>query len=324
MIKYNPVMLIYLLTFLLAFLVTYLATPVVKMIASKIKAVDIPNDRKIHILPIPRLGGLAIYFGFMAASVTTLIISRSSGVKTNLHMILGILLGGTLLMLVGMRDDIKNLCPTTKLFWQIMATAIVISFGMVITFITNPFNGIWPIGIFAIPLTLIWVVGITNAINLIDGLDGLATGVTAISSLTLFFVALRTHQIGAAILMLALFGATLGFLRYNFFPASIFLGDSGSMFLGFILASSSVIGVLKTTLVVALVVPVLILGVPIFDTLFAIGRRLKGGRHPFEADDKHIHHMLLRAGFNKREAVLAIYIACFLLSFIALVMALQK
>lgn len=324
MIKYNPVMLIYLLTFLLAFVVTYFATPVVKTFASKIKAVDIPNNRKVHILPIPRLGGLAIYIGFLTAVIAAMIISQASGVNLNFHIITGILLGSTLLMLVGMWDDIKHLRATTKLAWQIAAAFIVIFFGVVISFISNPFNGIWPIGIFAIPLTLLWIVGVTNAMNLIDGLDGLATGVTAISSLALFFVALRTHQIGAAILMLALVGAALGFLRYNFFPASVFLGDSGSMFLGFILASSSIIGVLKTTLVVALIIPVLILGVPIFDTLFAIGRRLKAKKHPFEADDKHIHHMLLRAGFNKREAVLAIYIACFLLSFFAVVMALQK
>lgn len=324
MIKYNPVMLIYLLTFLLAFLVTYFATPVVRTFASKIKAVDIPNNRKIHVSPIPRLGGLAIYFGFLVAVVTGLVLSKATGANLNFQMVTGILLGSTLLMLVGMRDDIKNLRPTTKLVWQIAATFVIIFFGVVISFVSNPFNGMWAIGIFAIPLTLLWVVGITNAINLIDGLDGLATGVTAISSLTLFFVALRTHQIGSAILMLALFGAALGFLRYNFFPASVFLGDSGSMLMGFVLAASSIIGVLKTTLVVALIIPVLILGVPIFDTLFAIGRRLRARRHPFEADNKHIHHMLLRAGFNKREAVLAIYIACFLLSFIALVMALQR
>ncbi|MBU0672299.1 MAG: undecaprenyl/decaprenyl-phosphate alpha-N-acetylglucosaminyl 1-phosphate transferase [Candidatus Margulisbacteria bacterium] len=324
MIKYKPVMLIYLLTFLLAFLVTYFATPVVKILASKINAVDIPNDRKVHLLPIPRLGGVAIYAGFMAAVGTAFILSRIYGSALDYRMGAGIVLAGTILMLVGMRDDIKSLRPTTKLVWQILAALIVISFGVEISFLTNPFNGILSIGILAIPLTLLWVVGITNAMNLIDGLDGLATGVTVISSLTLFFVALRTHQIGAAILMIALFGAALAFLRYNFNPASIFLGDSGSMFLGFILAASSIIGVLKTTLVVALIIPVLILGVPIFDTLFAIGRRLGTGKHPFEADNKHIHHMLLRAGFNKREAVLAIYIACFLLSFIALVMALQR
>lgn len=324
MVEYNPVMLIYLLTFSLAFLVTLLATPVVKALASRIRAVDIPNDRKVHILPVPRLGGLAIYLGFMTAVFAAMLVAGARGVDLNGRMILGIMLGSTLLLLVGMRDDIKNLKATTKLAWQIAATLLVILFGVEINFITNPFNGIWPIGLFAVPLTLLWVVGITNAINLIDGLDGLAAGVTGISALALFFVALRTHQIGAAILMIALVGAALGFLRYNFFPASVFLGDSGSMLLGFVLATSSIIGVLKTTLVVALVVPVLILGVPIFDTLFAIGRRLKAGRHPFEPDDRHIHHMLLRAGFNKREAVLAIYIACFLLSFIAVVVALQK
>jgi len=324
MVEYNPVMLIYLLTFSLAFLVTILATPVVKALASRIRAVDIPNDRKVHILPVPRLGGVAIYLGFMSAVLVAMLVAGARGVDLNSRMILGIMLGSTLLLLVGMRDDIKNLKATTKLAWQVAATLLVILFGVEISFITNPFNGIWPIGLFAVPLTLLWVVGITNAINLIDGLDGLAAGVTGISALALFFVALRTHQIGAAILMIALVGAALGFLRYNFFPASVFLGDSGSMLLGFVLATSSIIGVLKTTLVMALVVPVLILGVPIFDTLFAIGRRLKAGKHPFEADDRHIHHMLLRAGFNKREAVLAIYIVCFLLSFIAVVVALQK
>jgi UDP-GlcNAc:undecaprenyl-phosphate GlcNAc-1-phosphate transferase len=317
-------MAVYLLTFLLAFFVTYLATPVVKILASKLNAFDMPNDRKVHSQPIPRLGGLAIYIGFLAALVFAMIVSNFLGVMINPGTIFGILAGGTLLVGIGIIDDIRGLRPTTKLIWQIVAAFIVIYSGVEISFITNPFNGIWPIGIYAVPLTLLWIVGLTNAINLIDGLDGLATGVTAISALTLFFVALRTHQIGAAFLMLALGAAALGFLRFNFSPAKIFLGDSGSLFLGFILASSSVIGVLKTTLVVALIVPVLILGVPIFDTLFAIGRRLKNRKSPFEADNKHIHHMLLRAGFNTREAVLSIYIACFVLSFIALIMALQR
>lgn len=317
-------MAIYFLILLLAFFVTYFATPVVKRLASKINAVDIPNDRKVHSFPIPRLGGLAIYFGFVVALCLALVLATVIGIRINHLMILGVFLGSTLLLLVGIWDDINNLRATTKLIWQIIAALIVVSFGVEISFISIPFNGLVAIGFFAIPLTLLWVVGITNAINLIDGLDGLAAGVIIISSVALFFVALRTHQIGAAILMLAMIGATLGFLRYNFFPASIFLGDSGSMFLGFVLATSSIIGVLKTTLVVALIVPVLVLGVPIFDTLFAIGRRLSVGKHPFEADNKHIHHMLLRAGFNKREAVLAIYIVCFILSFIALVMALQR
>jgi UDP-GlcNAc:undecaprenyl-phosphate GlcNAc-1-phosphate transferase len=237
---------------------------------------------------------------------------------------LGVLLASTLVLIAGIWDDLYGLSPTAKLIWQIIAASILILFGIEINFISNPFNGMWLLGFGGLPLTLLWVVGLTNAINLIDGLDGLACGVTAISALSLFFIALRTHQIGAAMLMLVLGGAALGFLRFNFFPAKIFLGDSGSMFLGLILAASSVVGVLKTTLVVALVVPVLILGVPIFDTLFAIGRRLGSGRHPFTADNKHIHHLLLRAGFNQREAVLAIYIVCFILSFTALIMVLQK
>ncbi|MEA3493382.1 MAG: MraY family glycosyltransferase [Candidatus Margulisiibacteriota bacterium] len=317
-------MAVYLLTFLLAFFVTYLTTPVVKILASRFNALDIPNDRKVHSEPIPRLGGLAIYIGFMAAVISAFFFADFTGIVIDPRNIIGIIIGASFLVAVGIYDDIKGLRPTLKLIGQIAAALVVIYFGVEITFISNPLNGLWPIGVFAIPLTLLWIVGITNAINMIDGLDGLATGVTAISAITLFFVAIRTHQIGAAILMLALGAAALGFLRFNFAPAKIFLGDSGSMFLGFILASSSIIGVLKTTLVVALVIPVLILGVPIFDTLFAIGRRLRSGKHPFEADKKHIHHMLLRAGFNTREAVLSIYIACFVLSFIALIMALQK
>lgn len=324
MIKYNPVMMVFIITFALAFFVTYFATPVVKNFASKMKVLDIPNDRKVHSEPIPRLGGAAIYLGFTLAVLAALLLSYFLGVKVDLKMISGILLGSTLLVAVGVVDDIQGMRPMTKLAWQVLAALILIAFGVEINFVSNPLIGGFRIGLLAVPLTLLWLVGMANAMNMLDGLDGLATGVTAISAMTLFFVALRTHQIGAAILMLALGAAALGFLRYNFAPASIFLGDSGSMFLGFILAASSIMGVLKTTLVVALVVPVLILGVPIFDTMFAIGRRLRSGKSPFEADNKHIHHLLLRAGFNTREAVLSIYIACFVLSFIALIMALQR
>lgn len=317
-------MVLYLITLTVAFLVTYLTTPIVKKIAPKVHALDMPGERKIHQLPVPRLGGVGIYLGFTAALFSSLIVANYYNVSLNLNALLGIFLGGTLLLIVGIVDDIRGLRATTKLVCQIIAALIIISFGLEITFINNPFNGLLHLGLFALPLTLLWVVGITNAINLIDGLDGLATGVTAISAATLFFVALRMNQPAAAILLIALFGVSLAFLRFNFFPATVFLGDSGALFLGFILASASIVGVLKTTLVVALIVPVLILGVPIFDTLFAIGRRLKENKHPFVADDKHIHHLLLRAGFNKREAVLAIYSACFILSFIALVMALQR
>ncbi|MFH1542659.1 MAG: MraY family glycosyltransferase [bacterium] len=317
-------MTVYLVCFFLALISTYLLTPVVESFALKIRAIDLPNDRKVHQRVIPRLGGLAIYFGFSVAIGFSLWLASFQGMKIDWQMIMGIFAGGSLLVIVGAVDDIKSIRPMTKLIWQILAALIIIYFGIEITFFSNPFNGILALGVFAIPLTILWVVGVTNAMNLIDGLDGLATGVTLISALTLFFVAIRTHQLGAAIIMLALAGSSLGFLRHNFFPAKIFLGDSGSMFLGFVLASASIIGVLKTTLVVALIIPLLVLGVPIFDTLFAIGRRVGTGKHPFEADNKHIHHILLRAGFSQREAVLSIYIVCFMLSFIALVMALQR
>lgn len=312
-------------TFLIALVLTILLTPMVRSFAREIGAIDKPSDRKVHTIITPRIGGLAIYLGVLVAVLFGLLLGGASGmVFKNPRPLLGILLGGSIVFLVGLVDDVRRLRSLTKLFWQIVGASVAIYFGVEISFISNPFNGLFPLGLIAVPLTLIWIVGMTNAINLIDGLDGLAAGVTAISSMTLFFVALRTHQVEAAFIMLAISGASLGFLRYNFFPASIFLGDAGSYFLGFMLAAAAIIGVFKTTLVVALVIPLLILGVPIFDTGLAILRRLKEKRNPFSADKEHIHHLLLRAGFTQREAVLSIYVACFLLSGIALIMALQR
>lgn len=314
-------MLTFLLTFLISLLLTILLTPMVRSFAPEIGAMDQPSERKVHKSSIPRSGGIAIYFGFLVAVLFGILSGGVSGTNLNSHHLLGILLGGSVVLLTGLLDDIYRLPSLLKLLFQVIGASVAIYFGVEITFISNPFEGMVPLGFIAVPLTLLWVVGMTNAINLIDGLDGLATGVTAISAGTLFIVALRTHQIGAALLMLALCGAALGFLRYNFNPASIFLGDSGSYFLGFVLATAAIIGVFKTTLVVALIIPLLILGVPIFDTAFAIMRRLKNRQSPFAADNRHIHHLLLRAGLNQREAVLSIYIVCFLLSVIALVMA---
>ncbi|MDD5593816.1 MAG: MraY family glycosyltransferase [Candidatus Margulisbacteria bacterium] len=317
-------MLTFLATFLIALILTILITPMVRSFAPEIGAVDKPAERKVHTHSIPRTGGIAIYFGFAVAVLFGLLLGAEHGIKINPHPILGILLGGSIVLLMGLMDDMRRLKPLTKLFWQVVGASVAIYFGVEISFVTNPINGILPLGFIAIPLTLLWLVGMTNAVNLIDGLDGLAAGVTLIAAGTLFFVALRTHQPGAALLMLALAGTALGFLRYNFFPASIFLGDSGSYFLGFVLAASAIIGVFKTTLVVALFLPLLILAVPIFDTTFAIVRRIKDRKNLFAADDKHIHHLLLRLGLTQREAVLSIYVACFLLGVLALFMALQR
>jgi UDP-GlcNAc:undecaprenyl-phosphate GlcNAc-1-phosphate transferase len=318
-------MLLFLITFLIAFVLTILLTPMVRSFAPEMGALDVPSARKIHHVKIPRVGGIAIYLGFVVAVLFgILFLGGIRGSVINLRPILGILLGGSLVLLIGLLDDVYGMRPWAKLFFQTLAALTAVYFGVEISFISNPFNGLFALGVVSIPLTLLWLVGMTNAINLIDGLDGLAAGVTAISAGTLFFVALRTHQLGAALLMLALCGAALGFLRYNFSPASIFLGDSGSYFLGFILACASIIGVFKTTLVVALIVPLLVLGVPIFDTVFAVLRRFKERRSLFSADNKHIHHLLLRAGMTQREAVFSIYIVSFILNFVALIMALQR
>lgn len=313
-------MLLYLLVFLIALFAALLLTPVVRKLALKIGILDSPGVRKIHLKPVPTLGGTAIYLAFLIAVLIFLVIAFSSSLKVNYQGIFGILLSGTLLLIIGIVDDIKGVSAFTKLLFQIVAASIAIYFGVKIEFITNPLNGIIPLGTLAVPITILWIVGITNAINLVDGLDGLASGIAAISGVTLFIVALITGQPGAAMLMIALAGVSLGFLRYNFNPAKIFLGDSGSLFLGYILATSAVLGVLKSALVIALIVPVLIFGFPIMDTAFAILRRLKRGQHIFEADKRHIHHSLLEAGLSHREAVMAIYFACILLSLGALAM----
>jgi UDP-GlcNAc:undecaprenyl-phosphate GlcNAc-1-phosphate transferase len=197
---------------------------------------------------------------------------------------------------------------------QTVAALVPVLFGVSINFISTPMTGILLLGAFSIPVTLLWIVGLTNALNFIDGLDGLASGISAIAAVTLFIVAIRIHQPGAAILMIAVAGAAIGFLRYNFNPASIFLGDSGSLFLGYILAVASIIGVLKSTIILALLIPVFILGVPIFDTASVIMRRVRDGHHIFDADRRHLHHRLLDRGFSHRQVVLSVYAVCILLS----------
>jgi UDP-GlcNAc:undecaprenyl-phosphate/decaprenyl-phosphate GlcNAc-1-phosphate transferase len=203
----------------------------------------------------------------------------------------------------------------------VIASAIAVYFGAQILFVSTPFTKVLMLGAWAVPVTIIWMVAMTNAINLIDGLDGLASGITLIAGATLFVVAIKMGQNDSAILLAALAGTAAGFLRYNFFPASIFLGDSGSLFFGFMLACASIVGVLKSTLVIALVIPIVILGIPIYDTANAIIRRVISRRPIFEADKKHLHHRLLKAGFNQRQVVIMIYIACLILSVAALAAA---
>lgn len=302
----------YMMAFVIAAGVALLITPGVIFLAAKTGAMDAPDARKVHKKPIPRIGGLGIYFSFMAAVLTLMsFVQLPDEVMTELF---GLMAGGSLIVLVGIIDDYKNLPAKVKLLGQIVAAAVlVIAFDVRIDFITDPFGDYIYTEWLAVPLTIFWIVGLTNTVNLIDGLDGLAAGVSTIASITIFLVALQQNIVLVTVLTAALAGAAFGFLYYNFNPARIFMGDSGSMFLGYMLAGISVIGAVKSAATIALIVPILALGLPILDTTFAIVRRYRGGVPIFKPDKGHLHHRLLDLGFSQRQAVLLMYVISALL-----------
>ena len=300
-------------TFAIALGISLFLTPIVKRISLATGVYDKPNDRKIHPEPIPSMGGVAIYLSFVLAILF----------MTNVDRIFqGILCGGTIIVVLGILDDMRGINPYVKLGGQVVAASVTVAFGTSIEFITNPFGGLIFFGYLSIPVTILWIVGIINAVNLIDGMDGLAAGVSSISATTLFIVALITGEWVSAFLAVALVGSALGFLKYNFNPAKIFMGDTGSMFLGYVLAAASVVGVLKSATTVALAVPILALGIPIYDTSSAILRRVKQKKHIFSADNGHLHHRLLMSGLSQKHTVLTIYYASALLGICALIISL--
>lgn len=301
----------YIWAFLIALFVALIATPAVIVLAAKTGAMDAPDARKVHKGPMPRIGGLAIYCGFMAAILAMLNFADLTQEIAN--GVIGLLLGGTLIVIIGLIDDYKNLPAKVKLLGQILAACVVVYFDVRIDVITDPFGDYLYLEYLAVPATVFWIVGLTNTVNLIDGLDGLAAGVSTIASITIMLVALQEDVMIVALFTAALAGAALGFLRYNFNPAKIFMGDTGSMFLGFILAGISVIGAVKCTATIALIVPILALGLPIMDTTFAIIRRYRGGVPIFKPDRGHLHHRLLDLGFSQRQAVLLMYVISALL-----------
>ena len=310
---------VYVWAFAAAVIVSLLATPAVIKLAKKTGAMDAPNARKVHKKPVPRIGGLAIYAGFISAIIFVAIKFGLDGEQ--LQEIVGLILSGSLIVALGLLDDYKNLPARVKLLGQIFAaTILVLFFGVRIDFVTDPFGGYFYLEWFAIPATIFWLVGLTNTVNLIDGLDGLAAGVASIASMTIMLVALDQNLILVAILTAALAGSAVGFLKYNFNPAEIFMGDTGSMFLGFMLAGISVTGSVKSVATIALIVPIFALGLPILDTTFAIVRRFRGGVPIFKPDKGHLHHRLLSVGFSQRQAVLLMYVisALFGLSAIAM------
>ncbi|MBR1806523.1 MAG: undecaprenyl/decaprenyl-phosphate alpha-N-acetylglucosaminyl 1-phosphate transferase [Selenomonadaceae bacterium] len=310
---------IYLWAFAAALIVALVVMPAVIFLAKKTGAMDAPNARKVHKKPVPRIGGLGIYAGFMAAIIFIALKFGLDGEQ--LKEIVGLVLSGSLIVALGLVDDYKNLPAKVKLAGQIVAAAVlVLFFDVRIDFVTDPFGDFLYLDKLAVPATIFWLVGLTNTVNLIDGLDGLAAGVASIASITIMFVALDQNLTLVAVLTAALAGAAVGFLKYNFNPAEIFMGDTGSMFLGFMLAGVSVTGSVKSVATIALIVPIFALGLPILDTTFAIVRRFRGGVPIFKPDKGHLHHRLLSVGFTQRQAVLLMYVisALFGLSAIAL------
>ena len=290
--------------FAVAAVLSYFFTPPVKNYAHKVGAIDVPKDaRRMHKKPIPRLGGLAIYGGFLCS---ILIFGQLD------ETMLCVLLGAAIIVALGIFDDVLALGAKLKFVVQIVAAAIPVCIGdLQIGLFTNlnplsdtPFVHL---GILAVPVTIIWIVGITNAVNLIDGLDGLAVGVSSIAAITMLAVALLTGNMPIAITMAALAGACIGFMPYNLNPAKIFMGDTGSTFLGYMLATVSIMGLFKFYAVISFAVPFLILGLPIFDTANAIIRRVAAGRSPMSPDRGHVHHKLIDMGFNQKQAVAILY-----------------
>jgi len=298
-----------------ALVLSLASTPAVKWLAVRIGAIDVPKDsRRIHKSPVPRLGGLAIFIGFLLSVIFMAEIDVQ---------IRGILIGAVIIVILGVIDDIISLRAYIKFIVQIAAALVAVFHGVLIEIFSNPFvfaeAEVVFLGYLSIPVTVLWIVGITNSVNLIDGLDGLAVGVSTISSAVMLVIALLVADSNVAIIMAALAGACLGFLPYNFNPAKIFMGDTGALLLGYVLATVSILGLFKFYAVVSFAAPFLVLAVPLFDTSFAFFRRLAKGKNPMSPDRGHFHHRLIDMGLSQKQAVAILYAVSGLLGLVAVV-----
>jgi UDP-GlcNAc:undecaprenyl-phosphate/decaprenyl-phosphate GlcNAc-1-phosphate transferase len=318
------------LTFALAALSCAIVTPFVRRMAFTLGVFDEPDDdRRVHTQPTPRLGGLAIFVGFMLALFAMLNVALNNNFvihhylgTRDLALIIGLLFGATLMLGVGLWDDIMGMRPGRKFVAQFIVAAVtVILYKFTITGFGLPKIGYVGLGWFAIPFSLFWYLGMVNAINFLDGLDGLVTGVTLIASVTMVIVSWWHHQYLVAITMCALGGAAAGFLPFNYHPARIFMGDGGSLFVGFVLASAAVMGTEKVAVGISLLVPLIVLALPIVDTARVIASRLATRTPIFDADRSHVHHQLLDFGLSQRQVVNLIYAVCFILGAIAIVLS---
>lgn len=291
----------FIIAFFCAFVIAFLVTPLARRLAIKVGALDVPKcERKIHKSPMPYFGGIAIYVAIMACMFVFL---------PHNEMNISIMIGATILVLVGIIDDMYDMPAKIKLAFQIIAAIIAVSGGVRIYFITNPFHvtGYSFLDTLSIPITIIWIVGVTNTINLIDGLDGLAAGVSGIAAFSLLLTAFTKGYDFIIIQCAIVAGAALGFLPHNFNPARIFMGDTGSMLLGYMLSIVAVLGAVKSVAAITLIVPIFAIGIPILDTFFAIVRRLINKKPIMEPDKEHLHHQLMKKGLNQKQTVLVLY-----------------
>ncbi len=314
----------YLLLFVFSLMISLVLTPVVRRWAIKRGILERPDPRKIQRKErIPYLGGIAVFWAFFGGLALAAVSNRSFWVVEN-YRFLGIVFGGTIIAVLGVYDDWHGATPKMKLLFQFLAAVEVMFFGFIIDKVTSPLGGILYLGWWGIPVTIFWIIGLTNAINLLDGLDGLASGVVSIVSLTLFVAAVKSNgDPYLPVLTICLIGALLGFLRYNFYPAKIFLGDTGSLFLGFILAVITIEGWHKGTATISLMVPLIAMALPLLDTSLAIIRRLLSHRKIFSPDKSHVHHrlMLLVPEQNQRVVVVQLYFLTICYGMIALAFA---
>lgn len=299
----------------IAFMVSFILTPYMAHVGKKQNMLDIPDHRKIHEEAIPNLGGIVIFFGFLLSLL--FVVQIEGQVKA-------LMIGGVIILLLGVVDDIANLSPKHKFVIQMLPALIVIIYNsdLINSFIVNQLRSFDLLGYLLYPILIFWIVGITNSINLIDGLDGLACGISIIALIAFLILGLKLNLEVLNLISIALAGSMLAFLRFNFHPAKIFLGDSGSTFAGFMLASIGVLWVLNSRIAFFIFIPVIILALPIFDTLFAIWRRYRGHHPIFQADKGHLHHRLLARGTAHKNVVFILWGISVICSVIALTLVL--
>jgi len=294
---------------LLTFIMSIMITPFIIKLAKRIGATDAPDERKVHVKVMPRLGGLGIYIAFLVGVLIFI---------DDYESIAPILIGSFIIVLTGFIDDLYTITPKVKLSGQLLAAIVTVIGGVKINYVTIPIFDRIEFGFWAIPVTVIWIIAITNAINLIDGLDGLAAGISSIALITISILSITMDNPLTALLGTLLLGSTLGFLVYNFHPAKIFMGDTGSLLLGYLISTFSIMGLFKNVTILSLIIPVIILAVPIIDTFFAIIRRWVN-KKPLSAPDKmHLHHRLIHLGYSHKQTVLLIYLLSILFSIAAI------